>query len=329
VSPDRQSDVKVGLFVVVALALLVFGSLWIAGSSFFGASRVSYEVLLQDSSGLQAGDRVRVAGVSVGRIKHVELRPGDAWPVSLHVVLKPLAAIHTDASASVAVSGLLGSGFLEIDPGSPSAPSLPPGSRIQGRSAAGMGDAMGRVNEISIKVAAMLDQVSGILDAVSTEMGPILSSLDRVLSEENSENLQQILANLRDTTGEVGPRVSSLITRLDRTAQELEGGAQGLPQLTAEIEGLVGDLRAALGPDGERLANVLASAEGSLNRADATLSVLGGNREEVEATLRDLRDTVANLKAFSQIVKERPYSLVRVKPEPERRPGRDEEGPSR
>jgi hypothetical protein len=83
----------------------------------------------------------------------------------------------------------------------------------------------------------------------------------------------------------------------------------------------VADLQAALGPDGERLARVLESAESSLTRADETFSVLGGNRGEIEATLRDLRDTLANLKAFSQLVKERPYSLVRVKPAPQREPG--------
>ena len=37
--------------------------------------------------------------------------------------------------------------------------------------------------------------------------------------------------------------------------------------------------------------------------------------------LGDLRDTVANLKSFSQQVRERPYSLVRIRDEPERRPG--------
>jgi phospholipid/cholesterol/gamma-HCH transport system substrate-binding protein len=319
----------VGVFVLVALAILVFGSLWIAGSSFFGAPRASYEVLLENSSGLQAGDRVRMAGVSVGRIQHVDLRPGDEWPVSLHVALKPDVSIKTDATAKVGVSGLLGSGFLEIDPGTPGAQPLPAGSRIRGSASAGLDDAMGRVNEISDKVSAMMDQVSGILDTVSGEMGPILSNLDRLLSEENSENLEQILANLRDTTDDVGPRVSSLITRLDNTALQIEGGVEGLPGLTSEIELLVTDLRAALGPDGERLARVLQSAETSLNRADETLSVLGDNREEIEATLRDLHDTLSNLKAFSQQVKERPFSLVRIKPEPERQPGDGAEDPSR
>ena len=43
--------------------------------------------------------------------------------------------------------------------------------------------------------------------------------------------------------------------------------------------------------------------------------------DSLAATLRDLRDTMANLKAFSQEIKERPYGLVRIRNPPQRRPG--------
>ena len=64
---SRSADVKVGLFVVTALTILVFGSLWIVGSTFFGARRVSYDVVMKEAAGVDAGDRVRFAGVPVGR----------------------------------------------------------------------------------------------------------------------------------------------------------------------------------------------------------------------------------------------------------------------
>jgi phospholipid/cholesterol/gamma-HCH transport system substrate-binding protein len=315
------ADVKVGVFVLVALTLLVFGSLWIAGSSFFGAPRVSYKVLLKGSAGVQAGDRVRIAGVSVGRIQRVGLKPGDPWPVILDVALKPDITLKVDGSATVSTSGLLGASYLEISPGSADANPLPQGGEIRGTSGAGLSDALTRVNEISDKVAGLLDQLAAVLDTVSGEIGPIMTSFERLLSEDNADNLERTLANLRVATDDVGPRVSALMERLDGVAQQLEGGFEGLPELTADVDALVADLHAAVGPGGERLSRVLEAAEDSLTHADQTLSVLGGNRGEIEATLDDLRDTLANLKAFSQLVKERPYSLVRIKPEPQRQPG--------
>ena len=318
---NRAADIKVGAFVLTALALLVVGWLWIAGSTLFGAQRVSYSILMKDSGGLQAGDRVRFAGVAVGRIQHVGLRPGEEWPVVLRVALKADVPVKTDSLAHKGTSGLLGSSFLQIEAGSATAQRLPAGGEIHGTSSVGMEDALARVDEISDKAMGLLDQTASLLDTVSGEIGPILSNLQMLLSETNSENLERILSGLRATAEDASPRVASLLERLESIARKFEGGVEGLPELTAELSGLVDDVHTALGPDGARLARVLETAESSLGSADQAFSLLGGNRAEIEATLRDLRDTVANLKAFSQQVKERPFSLVRIKTEPERQPG--------
>ena len=63
IARERWSDVKVGIFVLVALAIVIAGSLWIAGGTLFAARQVPYDVLLADSGGVVAGDRVRVSGV--------------------------------------------------------------------------------------------------------------------------------------------------------------------------------------------------------------------------------------------------------------------------
>jgi ABC-type transporter Mla subunit MlaD len=317
----RGAEIKVGVFVLAALAVLVFGSLWIAGSSFFGAPRASYTVRLDSSNGLQAGDRVRVNGVSVGRIRHVDLLPGDPWPVIMQVALKPDITIKTDSSATTGTSGLLGAGFLEIVPGSPDADPLPEGGEIFGTKGSGFDNALARVDQIADKAVALLDQVTELVGTVDGELAPILANLERLMSEDNADNVRRILANLRQTSDDVGPRVGPIIERLDAMTHELEEGLEGLPGLRANLDTLVTDLRAAMGPDGERLARILEKAESSLGLTNETLEVLGGNRGELEATLHDLRDTLANLKAFSQLVKEHPYSLVRIKPEPEREPG--------
>ena len=318
---SRLADVKVGIFVLAALLLLMAGSLWIAGSSFLGAKRVPYVVLMQDSGGLQGGDRIRVAGVSVGRIQRVDLRPGDPWPVKLHVSLKPEVLVKTDGTARVATSGLLGASYLQIETGSTTADPLPPGGEIRGKSSPGIEETLARVGQISEKVLTILDQTTGLLDTMSQEIGPILANLESLLSEDNAEDVSLILDDLRTTTHDAGPKVTLLLERLDSIAVQLEDGIEGLPGLANRLSDLVQNVEQALGPDGERLARMLESAANSFGSAEEALSVVGGNRAEIEATLRDLRDTVANLKSFSQQVKERPFSIIRVKPEPERRPG--------
>ena len=67
--------------------------------------------------------------------------------------------------------------------------------------------------------------------------------------------------------------------------------------------------------------HVVEAAGSTMESADQILAGVAANRVELETALRDLGETMANVRAFTQQVKERPYSLIRVKAEPDRRPG--------
>ena len=318
----RLTDVKVGVFVLIALALLVVGSLWIAGSSWLGARKVPYQVLLRDSGGVQAGDRVRFAGVSVGRVQRVRLRPNDPdRPVRLDIRLNPGIPVRVDSDARIVSAGLLGSSLLTIDAGSSDQPLLPPGGEIRGTHTAGLDETLAHVDQIGEMAIELLDRVSVMVAEISQEIGPLLAGAERLLSEENADNVAGLLASLRETADDTSPRIATLLDRLDTLAANLQEDLETFPELASSASDLLRRLQEAVGPDGERLTRVLDAAENGLVSADEALATLGGSRQELAWTLRDLRDTVANLKAFSQQVKERPFSLVRIKMPPERQPG--------
>jgi len=317
----KRADVRVGIFVLCALVILVVGSLWIAGSTFLAPQRISYRVLMKDSGGIQSGDRVRVAGVPVGKVEQVELRPDDEWPVTFHIAVRTSVPLHADSSAKIASSGLLGTAFLQVDPGSSSEPELAEDDLFYGKSSAGFDAAMGQFEEMGSKVIRLLDQASVTLDRLTIEIVPLLESTSAIVSPENASNLTELLASLNATMNESGPHLASLLTRLDAVAASAEGGMDRLPELTVKLDVILDDLHNVLGEDGKRVIGLLESAQSSLGSADDALAVLGDNREELEMAIRNLQETTANLKAFSQTIKERPYSMVRIKTEPPRTPG--------
>ena len=109
-----QANVKVGIFVLVALAILVVGSLWVAGSPMLAGKRVPYRVVLNDSAGVKPGDRVRYAGVPVGRIEAITLRPREPLPVVFDILIRPDVPVTEVSEAKISTTGLLGTPFLEI-----------------------------------------------------------------------------------------------------------------------------------------------------------------------------------------------------------------------
>ena len=50
------STIRAGLFVIIALAILVVGSLWVAGFHPGGTERATYEILMKSSGGVRQND---------------------------------------------------------------------------------------------------------------------------------------------------------------------------------------------------------------------------------------------------------------------------------
>jgi phospholipid/cholesterol/gamma-HCH transport system substrate-binding protein len=241
---------------------------------------------MQESAGIAAGDRVRYAGVSVGRVQGVMLQPEEEWPVVFDIALRPNVPIHEDSTARIATEGLLGSAFLEIGAGSPDAARLPPGSAIHGEASVGLEQALGQVDELSARVTALLDQAATLLEKFSENVDPILQGAGALLSEENAENVAQLLASLREVMEEAGPRLPALLARLETLTEQLGQGVGRVPELSEKVSALVDDLRAALGPDGARLAGVLEAAEGGMISADEALSILTRKRPRISKPFR-------------------------------------------
>ncbi len=317
----RRAEFKVGIFVIGALVILIAGALWISGSQYFRGNRNDYWVLMKSSGGIDVGDRVRMAGVTIGRVNEVRLRPSQAWPVAFQVGLRADVPIKTDSKARIVSSGLLGDGFLQIDPGNAKSPSLKQGGEILSQTTPDLQDILTKMGKISTEAVGGLDQVTAFMDQVSLEVVPLLKNMNTLVSEENASHVRRILSNLDETVDQAGTRFSSLSERLEPLSNHLDKTLGEASVMMKTFTGVGNDFRTAIGPEGSRITTVLDQAENTLISAKRSLSVIEDNREELTATMSDLQISASNLKAFSQQIKERPFSLIRMNPEPDRRPG--------
>jgi phospholipid/cholesterol/gamma-HCH transport system substrate-binding protein len=320
-----RGEVRAGVFVALALAILVAGTLWIVGFTPFKGPKATYDVWMKSSSGVRRGDRIRVAGIEVGRVKAIELRAGEQWPVVFRVAMDEDVALTVGSSARITSDGLLGAPYLEILAGPGDGKLLPPGGRIVGSEGGSIMEALDGLTGITDRLPLLLDQATDLAGTLDREIGPLSAHLRALLSEQNIDEISGSLAALRPLLEKTGPRASQLVSRLDSLAAQLENDTGGVPALTDEVSALAGELRQAIGPGGGRLAGLLDSAESSFGTADGALATIEGNSAELDAMLRDLREAAANLRSLSQTLKERPSLLLRYPVPPERRPGEERE----
>lgn len=314
----QAKDVRAGIFVVLALAIFGLGTVWITGYSPFGTRGVSYDIMMQGSSGIRRGDRVRMSGIRVGRVQEIELRPGVEWPVRFDVVLDPGFRVSEGSSARITSDGLLGAPYLEIVSGPPEAPALPQGSVLYGVEGGDVMSLLGGLGDTTERLPLLIDEVVELVGGLNEQIDPLMGGISSLLSEQNIDAISEAMRALSKTLEETGPRLPVLLDRLEQLAVKLEEGVDDVPELSAEMRGLLGDLRGALGPEGERLSGVLTAAERTLTSADGTLDTLAGSRDDLRTLLRDLAAAAASLRSLADDLKQRPGLLLRSPKLPEK-----------
>jgi phospholipid/cholesterol/gamma-HCH transport system substrate-binding protein len=117
---------------IVVLVLMGIGTYFGFTKDVPFTSGYQLEAVFKSANSIRNGSPVRIAGVNVGKVQSVERDPeSDAAIVTLEIQDKGLP-IHKDATLKIRPRIFLeGNFYVEIEPGTPSAPTLDSGDMIQ------------------------------------------------------------------------------------------------------------------------------------------------------------------------------------------------------
>ncbi|HLE83945.1 MAG TPA: MlaD family protein [Thermoanaerobaculia bacterium] len=289
---DGARTWRVGLLVIVALALLAFGIFLIGEESNLFSRKNHYAIYFGTAGGLNPGNPVQLDGVEVGTVRSVVL-PTDAASSQIKVTVEVDRAygdrIREDSLARIKTLGLLGDKFVELTTGSPGAEPIPPGGVIPAAPPT-------NVDQLIASGEDVMDNVVQI----SADLRDIL---------QRTEQGEGLLGELT-TESETGRRVTDAIVEtmesVQRVARNVETGEGPLPRLIHDRE-LADRIDVSLG----RLDSVLADLEGG----DGLLPGLlhdPATREDYDATMARLRGVTENLEGFSRELQEGDGLLPRL-----------------
>src|SRR5579862_4974285 len=107
---------RVGVFLVVALAFLCAGVFLIGNKESLFAKTYRLKTDFQNVEGLDNGSEVRVGGIHEGTITRIDLPAelGGKVTVEMKLHLATQNLIRKDSVASIKTEGLLGNKYLEI-----------------------------------------------------------------------------------------------------------------------------------------------------------------------------------------------------------------------
>jgi phospholipid/cholesterol/gamma-HCH transport system substrate-binding protein len=178
---------RLGLFIVVTLAVLVTGVFLIGDRKSLFKSTYQLKANFQNVAGLADGADVRVAGLHEGSVKHIRLPNGPDGKVTVvmdlgkgtHDVLKK------DSVAAIKSEGLIGDKYVEISFGSDSAANLKDGDTINS-------EAPFDISNLTKKAGDLLDNANQAVESL----------------DGTADNLKAISAKINNGTGTVGALIN-------------------------------------------------------------------------------------------------------------------------
>jgi phospholipid/cholesterol/gamma-HCH transport system substrate-binding protein len=108
---------KLGIFIIVGLAILVSGLYYIGKQKNLFVSVFPLKAVFNNVSGLKVGNNIRFGGIAVGTVDGIQLLTDTSVMVNMSIKSEVRKFIKRDAIANIGTDGLMGDRVVLISPG--------------------------------------------------------------------------------------------------------------------------------------------------------------------------------------------------------------------
>lgn len=251
---NPQQTARVGLFFLLGVALVWVTFETLSGGKVFEQKGYTVVAGFSTLRELKQGDEVRMAGVKIGEVASTRLAGRRAEAI---LDISPKVHIKSDATATIAMSGLIGTNYISIDLGTAGAPDLKPGAEIQTRTTPDLNSIMSDLGNLGQKLNGALSTLTESLNGDAQHPG-LLKNLNEMVVQ-NRANLTATTANLRQITdkinegkGTVGMLINSpqLHDELLASITEIKGAADQAKNFMASAQSIVDQIKSGKGAVG-------------------------------------------------------------------------------
>ena len=316
-SPITWEQVRVGVLILLAIAILSTAVFLIGDTGNVFGQRYQLVTLVRSAAGLVPGASVQLAGQTVGQVDRIDLIPpesrpagGEAVEIRLAIDLTVQEQIRSDSRAQVRTQGLLGDKLIDITPGTAGAEILAAGDTVGSSTSvdydALIAEGASAVGELLEVTRNLSDLTQGVLEGEG--------SLGRLVTDEALYVRVTALAANLDSLLAVASAPNSPLMRLltdDSLYSSVRSSAEAVESLTGAVargEGTIGQL---IQSD-----SLYVALQSSVQRTDSLLARLqagegsAGKLLTDEALYEELLKTVVDLNALLTAIREDPKRYV-------------------
>lgn len=316
-----SNEAKVGLFIVVALIIFVATFLSVATIQLAG-EKLPYRAYFRFAGGLDTGDTVRFGGLKAGVITDVGPSPDDPTMAEVHFEMRSDVPVNVESIATISSISALGDNYLEITPGTKEARRIEPNGIVNSEEAITFSDITKKVAEVTDTANALMVDVKDDIELLIGDLRVLTANLQEITGEENQRNFEKLLASSNEMVSTQAPKIDKITTQIQELLVSVDDTIVDLRKVVESADATVQNVNRTVDETREPIKRDLAELEATLEQTRETIEEVQAlvltNRADIDATIENFRATSENLEQFSDEIRQRPWSLLRTKPKPDR-----------
>ena len=297
-----STEAKVGAFVLGSFAVLAFAVIHLLNAQ-LGGHTVPYHTYLRYAGGLEPGAQVLFGGINVGKVMAVRPAASDPTRIEILLEVKEDTPLNDKSVAKLGFVSVMSGAALSVTTGSNEARRLPPGSVIPSQEAASLDAITDKMAGVADNANELVTEVRSELQGVSGDARTLLANLNTVAGKANQQKIQAALDN-------VDAMLTAERPKIDRLTDQFNTLSQHADQTIQNLNGTVSDVRQPIREDLAQLQSTLLQTRQLL--ADVQVLVRT-NDYKIDDTIENLRTATDNLGQLTDSLKQRPWSLIRIK----------------
>ena len=266
-SKKAFSNIKLGVFVLAALAFLIILLYMIGKNKNMFGSTFEVKAHFSNVQGLTPGNNVRYAGIQVGTVKDINILDDTHIEVALLIETKMKKFIRKNALVTIATDGLMGNKVINITPVAERAVLIEEGDILR--------------TQPSLSVDEMVNTLSGS----NSDLSVIMAELKSIMLRINSSTALWELLN-----------DSTLPRNLSASLANVRSATAKANTMVNELNGLVADVKSGKGSLGAIVTDT--SFAENLNLAILRIKLVAGEADtlakELSAVSRGLKNDINN-----------------------------------
>jgi phospholipid/cholesterol/gamma-HCH transport system substrate-binding protein len=317
-----STEAKVGAFVLVSMVVMGI-TVYFVQTTQAVRGDTSFKTYFRYAGGLSPGALVLFGGIRVGEVSDVKPSHEDPTLIEVRFKVKRDTPLNEDSTASFGTLTFISTPALLITTGMNGARRLQSGETVRSEEAVSWDD-VARVANTAVQSAnALVTQLRQEIPPLTGQAATALANVNEITGPANQRQIAGILSELNTTLNRESARIVQMTDQISALAKHADSLVASARPVVSNMDRTVTNANRTLDairePFTKDLADLGVALQQTRSVLDALQNAVGAQKEDIVATIRNLRTASENVRAFTETLNERPWNLIRTTQPPDRK----------